>query len=384
MKNPVRKLIIILLSVVLAAAAAYTVLDVFAIQHVGKKPERWDTRPTKSAESKEEPTEASAETVSEESKAIADKATEAAGSAETEGITEIGTEGENPTDNESESGSKDVTESETEAPTVFRPEPEYHYADGDIQIDIRIDQFASTTDSGRAVTTTYYIADIIVSSPEQIRTALASYLDIDPEKNSHLVDNYTLPTSLVAEYRNAILAINGDGCGQKRKNQGGYCVRNYVCHNIDENGNIIRKAWTGREKAEDLIIYSDGEMGWIDEKTCSIYDLRDYTSSNGAGVRDVLSFGPVLIKDGEIAVGVKEEITDALCDPVNPRTAFGWVDGLHYVFLVADGRTSRDYGLSLYQCATLLQEYGCQIAYNLDGGGSSTIVFQGQVLKDDR
>lgn len=48
--------------------------------------------------------------------------------------------------------------------------------------------------------------------------------------------------------------------------------------------------------------------------------------------------------------------------------------------VVADGRTEESQGLSLYQMAEVLKAYGAQTAYNLDGGGSSTLYFNGQVI----
>lgn len=53
---------------------------------------------------------------------------------------------------------------------------------------------------------------------------------------------------------------------------------------------------------------------------------------------------------------------------------------LHYVFVVADGRSSESEGLSIYELAQLMKSYGCETAYNLDGGGSSTIYFNGHVI----
>ena len=65
---------------------------------------------------------------------------------------------------------------------------------------------------------------------------------------------------------------------------------------------------------------------------------------------------------------------------VNPRTAIGQISEGHYLLVVSDGRTKESTGLSLRQLAELMQSLGAQIAYNLDGGGSSTMVFQGRVV----
>ena len=66
----------------------------------------------------------------------------------------------------------------------------------------------------------------------------------------------------------------------------------------------------------------------------------------------------------------------------NPRTAIGQIDELHYVFVVSDGRTSASDGLSLYELASFMSELGVRTAYNLDGGGSSTMVFNGRVVNN--
>ena len=94
----------------------------------------------------------------------------------------------------------------------------------------------------------------------------------------------------------------------------------------------------------------------------------------------MLSFGPALIEDGQIAVTADQEVGKAMAS--NPRTAIGIIDALHYVFVVSDGRTNSSAGLSLRELAQVLQNLGVKTAYNLDGGGSSTMVFMGQVLNN--
>ena len=64
----------------------------------------------------------------------------------------------------------------------------------------------------------------------------------------------------------------------------------------------------------------------------------------------------------------------------NPRTAIGLIDNNHYLFVVSDGRTQESEGLSLYQLAQFMKSLGAKTAYNLDGGGSSTMVFQGSLI----
>ena len=203
----------------------------------------------------------------------------------------------------------------------------------------------------RAYNSTIYVADVVLSSPEYLQTAFA---------NSTFGRNVTARTSSIAENANAVLAINGDYYGAR---QSGYVIRNGVIYRSKANRN-----------AEDLVIYQDGSFGIINESEISAQALLD----NGAW--NVLSFGPALLIDGEIAVSSGEEVGRAMAS--NPRTAIGIVDDLHYLFVVSDGRTNASEGLSLRELAQVLKELGAKTAYNLDGGGSSTMVFQGQVVNN--
>ena len=93
---------------------------------------------------------------------------------------------------------------------------------------------------------------------------------------------------------------------------------------------------------------------------------------------NLLAFGPSLVENGEITVDTNSEVGQSMAS--NPRTAIGIIDENHYIIVVSDGRTSESEGLSLYQLAEVMKSYGVKTAYNLDGGGSSTLYFNGQVI----
>ena len=234
----------------------------------------------------------------------------------------------------------EATAARTEAAQVISTANSY--SDGNVIISIS---------EVRAYDSTIYVADVVLSSPEYLQTAFA---------NSTFGRNVTARTSSIAENANAVLAINGDYYGAR---QSGYVIRNGVIYRSKANRN-----------AEDLVIYQDGSFGIINESEISAQALLD------SGAWNVLSFGPALLIDGEIAVSSGEEVGRAMAS--NPRTAIGIVDDLHYLFVVSDGRTNASEGLSLRELAQVLEELGAKTAYNLDGGGSSTMVFQGQVVNN--
>lgn len=203
----------------------------------------------------------------------------------------------------------------------------------------------------REYDTTIYVAEVEISSEDYLKTALA--------ENAY-GKNVTEKTSKIAEKVGAILAINGDYYGAREE---GYVIRNGVLYR-DE----------AAEDTEALVIYKDGSMEIVRESEVSAQSLLE----NGAW--NVLSFGPGLVTDGEISVTEEEEVGKAMAD--NPRTAVGFLGEHHYVFIVSDGRTKESDGLTLYELAGFMQRLGVITAYNLDGGGSSTMYFNGEVVNN--
>lgn len=170
--------------------------------------------------------------------------------------------------------------------------------------------------------------------------------------------NVTSATSEIADSVNAILAINGDYYGAQEK---GYVIR---------NGKLYRStAVSGRE---DLVIYEDGSFEIINESEVTAEQLI------AKGAVQTLSFGPALIENGSVAVDSDDEVGRAMAS--NPRTAIGIKSDGTYVFVVSDGRTDESEGLSLKELADFMKTLGVKTAYNLDGGGSSTMVFNGSVV----
>ena len=200
----------------------------------------------------------------------------------------------------------------------------------------------------RAYDTDIYVADVTLSAPEFLKTAFAG--------NAY-GRNIKEKTSVMASENNAILAINGDYYGARER---GYVIRNGVLYRETPAGGDV------------LAIMADGSFQIADDRTVTAKELLD------AGAVQALSFGPALLKDGVIAVTEGQEVGKAMAS--NPRTAVGVLGDLHYLFVVADGRTEQSAGMSLHELAEFLQRLGADTAYNLDGGGSSAMVFDGEIV----
>lgn len=196
---------------------------------------------------------------------------------------------------------------------------------------------------------TIYVADIQLSSPLFFRTALAK------DTYGRNVREYT---STIAKRKNAILAINGDFYGYRDV---GIVIRNGVYYrdvprSAPDNISLIM------DKNGDLKLHTEGSV--------------DGETLVEQGVMHAWSFGPVLVNNGEAISTANQDWVSA---GDNPRTAIGQIGPLHYLFVVVDGRSSLSRGVNLTELTQIFLDHGAQIAYNLDGGGTATMWFNGSV-----
>ncbi|NQX35229.1 phosphodiester glycosidase family protein [Herbiconiux sp. VKM Ac-2851] len=213
-----------------------------------------------------------------------------------------------------------------------------------------------TTGSGTD-TVTYYVADVTLGTATDLRSAFA---------DDAFGQNITATTSAIAEDNDAIFAINGDYYGFRDT---GIVIRNGVVYRDDG-------------AREGLAFYTDGRVEVYDETATTADELV------AGGVWNTLSFGPALIEDGAILDGIDDVEVDTnfgnhSIQGEQPRTAVGVIDENHLVFVVVDGRNEgHSAGVTMTGLAEILQSLGATTAYNLDGGGSSTMYYDGEVVND--
>ena len=119
-----------------------------------------------------------------------------------------------------------------------------------------------------------------------------------------------------------------------------------------------------------LALFPDGDMQVFD---CDEKTAQDYLD---LGARDVLAFGPWLIRDGELnEAGLKQYGKSSA-----ERVAVGMVEKGHYWFMMLEGRIKRSKGDGIDFLTEKMQEKGCRTAFNLDGGQTASIVFMGHQL----
>ena len=213
-----------------------------------------------------------------------------------------------------------------------------------------------STGSGDA-TVTYFVADLVLSDATVLRSAFAG-----DAFGTNIVDE----TSDIAEQNGAIFAVNGDYYGFRDT---GMVIRNGV-------------VWRDSGAREGLAFYRDGRVELYDETAAGV----DAQTLVAAGVWNTLSFGPALVADGAVLDGIDDVEVDTnfgnhSIQGDQPRTAVGVVDDNHLLLVVVDGRSSGySAGATMTELATLMKGLGAVTAYNLDGGGSSTLWFDGEVV----
>ncbi len=196
---------------------------------------------------------------------------------------------------------------------------------------------------------TWYVADIYVADIKNLQ----SY--VENESYNRFIET---PAEELAQMAGALISINGDYCNAQV--QYGFYVRNGVMYQDIQTACDI------------CVLYYDGTMETFGPEEYRVEDILEKKPYQ------VWKFGPELLDDegnpktdfntsGAIAIG-------------NPRSAIGYYEPGHYCFVVCDGRQDDwSRGLTVEQLSQLFADLGCTAAYNLDGGASATMTFNGQL-----
>lgn len=173
-------------------------------------------------------------------------------------------------------------------------------------------------------------------------------------------------TSQMAEDRNAVAAINGGGFTDKSADGQLWAGTGaYPTGLVISNGRVIHNDLGDKTKTSIMAMTKDGLLV-VGEK--SLEDLKK------EGVTEAISFGPPLIVNGKPQKGL---------DPgPNPRTAIGQKQDGTIILVVADGRQGLKLGASLQEIQEILLKHGAWNATNLDGGSSSTMYYNGEVINE--
>jgi hypothetical protein len=143
---------------------------------------------------------------------------------------------------------------------------------------------------------------------------------------------------------------------------------------IPENGWVLSYS-----KELEPPAYSEGDPAHIEISILPQLSQEDCTQWKH--VDHIVGGTPLLIKNGLLCMDVeKEQIKEGFVDIRHPRTAVGTLPNGHWIFVVVDGRNKESQGMTVSELQDFMASLGCTNALNLDGGGSSTMVFKGKVV----
>ncbi|MCR5663333.1 MAG: phosphodiester glycosidase family protein [Oscillospiraceae bacterium] len=260
-------------------------------------------------------------------------------------------DGETPPEGGEQTGGEDdpaePTPEPTPDPSDWRAKFADHFTDEVVKtensytspnIAIQIDRHV--TDDG----TSYYVADIYVASVENFQTYWAN--------GKFTYYGYENPLS-IAVNAGALLSINGDYADNQRS---GFLVRNGLLYYEEQTTNDI------------CVLYADGTMETFGPDEYRVSDVME------RGPWQVWKFGPKLL-DAEGKPLEKYNTTGPVAD-VNPRSGLGYYEPGHYCFVLVDGRPG---GMRIARFAQVFADLGCVCAYNMDGGQSAVMTFDGRI-----
>lgn len=215
-------------------------------------------------------------------------------------------------------------------------------------------------ETGRMDKCDFWVATIKIADASQLRTRSAGGFDSTSEMKG---------TAMATE-NNAVVAINGD----------------YYC--FTEQGLIIREGQLYRN-----ILQGDRDVLLIDEDG----DFHTYVLPNqdevptetvdGKKIIQAFYFGPVLVSNGEVNPKVDVNRTThsvMAATEKRQRMAICQVGPLEYKLVCCAAPARGSYGMTLQQFASLVAQQGVQTAYNLDGGDSCMLIFNGEKINDVR
>lgn len=223
----------------------------------------------------------------------------------------------------------------------------------DKTIDINIEKF-------RGYNTAYYICRINTKEGNKIKSVNT--------------EDTLKPLSEMLKDKNAVIGINGSSFSTD-----GIVINKVVKDRESIDGNsTIQYTMAINEEGDIFTPYSIENPYYQNKTEMSTRGESSYTGSeliDKWNVVETFHFGPPLIVDGKKYEFQKFETPE-------PRTIIGQVNKNQYIILISEGRDKLNEvnGMYLEDAQKILEGYNTKFAFNLDGGGSTTLYFDGRIL----
>ena len=224
----------------------------------------------------------------------------------------------------------------------------------DITIDNTKDENANARDGVELVdvsSKTFKGYLLIVKDPSRVKLATAPRLGKVGSTTSQIVEEY-----------DAIGGINAGGFADDALGTGG-----------KPSGIIIED---GELKTTNA--YGSYSVVGLDKNHKMIVsNSMTYSRMKQLGIQSAVSFGPIIIINGQPTIRYGDGGWG-----IQPRTAIAQKKDGTILMLVIDGRQADSLGATLKNVQDILLQYGAYNAFNLDGGASTTMVFDSKLVNN--
>ena len=218
--------------------------------------------------------------------------------------------------------------------------------------------------------TTYHVVIIPTHDKDgnfiKLKTGVSEYYETNPNRHesdgtgTNYHNNPKLETARhFSQRKNATLVINGGTWGDQGAN--GNCIVN------------------GEIKASASELYKRMPLGIKADNTLTSYNYTDSAQQNlNDGSLDVVpGFYPIMVNGTKYSGSLNID-----WEKKEPRTFIGQRPNKEIVIIVCSGRRKDEEGMSMNDGFRLLSDYQCTFGYNLDGGGSSSLVYRNEYLNE--
>jgi len=199
---------------------------------------------------------------------------------------------------------------------------------------------------------------LVINDPTRIKVGYSSKLGKEGEL-----------TSEIAKNNNAIVAINGGGFTDEASGSLWTGTGANPAGIIMSNGKTVYNDIKDEDEKRDVIALT--KSGKLLVGPHSIKDMKK------ASVTEAVSFGPAMIVNGKKTINNGDGGWG-----IAPRTAIAQRKDGAIILLVIDGRQVNSLGATLREVQDILYEYGAYNATNLDGGSSSTLFYDDEIINN--
>lgn len=266
---------------------------------------------------------------------------------------------------------------ETEGEFVYEDPAQglWAYLSPTVQVEIvRYDGSWASEDGKKTVEQRWFVADVKFDTSVERFTQHTWYLEdvtgldvlgpLDKNGMTRGKKNQMIWPKTLAQADRMVLAINGDYYIDRLKGK--------ITGNILRQGVVIHDSTVanGFPNLDSACFFPDGSMKVFDSATTTA------TQQQAAGARDMVSFGPWLVKDG-----VLRNYDGKFYDHRDPRMAIGMVEPGHFVIVDCEGLIPKGpNGLTINELGAIIYYHGANEAINMDGGSTSVLIFMGEKL----